>query len=88
MMEKQRITELLAELHTELSSAGELDEATAERLRAAADEIEAVIEGSHANGAQPLVQRLRDAVYDLTDSHPTVKNAVGRVADALSQIGI
>jgi hypothetical protein len=87
-MEKQRIAELLAELHAELTTAGELDEATAEKLREAAAEIETVVEGSYPNSSQPLVQRLRDAVYHLPDSHPTIKNTVGRIADALSQIGI
>lgn len=87
-MEKQRVLELLAQLHTELTSAGELDEATAQKLREAADEIETVVDGTHVPTSPPLVQRLREAVYHLPDSHPTVKNAVGRIADALSQMGI
>lgn len=87
-MEKQRISQLLDELHAELSTAGELDVATAEKLRAAAAEIEAVVQETHFTDSQPLVQRLREAIYHLPDSHPTIKNAVGRIADALSQIGI
>ncbi len=87
-MEKQKVRELLEQLHLELSSAGELDEATADKLRATAAEIESTLAHTHHASSQPLVQRLRDAVYHLPDSHPAVKNTVGRIADALSQIGI
>lgn len=87
-MEKQKIRDLLEQLHIELSSAGELDEATAEKLRSAATEIESALAGTNHETSQPLVQRLRDAVYHLPESHPGVQNTVGRIADALSQMGI
>jgi hypothetical protein len=87
-MEKEKVRSLLEQLHEELLTAGELDEATAEELRNAAQEIEMKLAAADRATAQPLVQRLRDAVYSLPDSHPAVKNTVGRIADALSQIGI
>lgn len=87
-MQKQKVSQLLEQLHAELSSAGELDEATAEKLRDAAEEIEQTLATSGPVSSQPLIQRLRDAVFHLPDSHPAIKNTVGRIADALSQIGI
>jgi Domain of unknown function (DUF4404) len=87
-MEKQKVRELLEQLHLELSSAGELDEGTAELLRTSVAEIETTLASTHQVMSQPLVQRLRDAVYHLPDSHPVVKNTVGQIADALSQMGI
>ncbi|MGV3485868.1 MAG: DUF4404 family protein [Planctomycetaceae bacterium] len=87
-MQKQKVSQLLEQLHAELSSAGELDEVTAEKLRSAAEEIETTLAGSGHIHSQPLIQRLRDSVFHLPDSHPAIKNTVGRIADALAQIGI
>jgi len=87
-MEKQRVSRLLEQLHEELSTADALDEGTVEKLREAVEEIEAALANSASMISPPLVQRMRDALYHLPDSHPAVKNTVGRIADALSQIGI
>ncbi len=87
-MPKQKVLDLLEQLHTELAGADELDADTAERLRTSIVEIEEVLDNSPHVETLPLVQRLREAVYHLPDSHPLLKNTVGRVADALSQIGI
>jgi len=87
-MEKQRVSELLEQLHEELSTADALDEATAEKLREAVEEIEKALAASAPLTSQPLVQRMRDALYHLPESHPTIRNTVGRIADALAQIGI
>ncbi len=87
-MEKQKVALLLDQLHAELSSAGELDDTIAEKLRSAMDDIKKTLNEESQATSQSMVQRLSDAVYHLPDSHPAIKDAVGRVADALSQIGI
>jgi len=87
-MEKQRVELLLKQLHEELSTAGPLDEATAEKLRSTVDEIEETLEQSDLGKSQALVQRIREAIYHLPESHPAIKSTVGRIADALSQMGI
>jgi len=87
-MENQKVASLLDQLHDELASAGELDDAIAEKLRSAMDDIRKTLsDGNHAE-SQSMVQRLTDAVFHLPDNHPAIKDTVGRVADALSQIGI
>jgi len=87
-MEKQKIASLLDQLHEELSSAGELDDVIAAKLRGSMEEIRKTLsEGNHP-ASSSMIQRLTDAVYHLPDSHPAIKDTVGRVADALSQIGI
>ncbi len=87
-MQKQKVVELLEQLHIELSAQSELDEEMVSKLRQAVEEIETTLSQPHASGSQSLVQRLQEAVYHLPDSHPVLKNTVGRIADALSQIGI
>lgn len=87
-MEKQRVSQLLAQLHEELSTADALDEGTAEKLREAVEEIEIALAHSAPLSSQPLVQRVRETLYHLPESHPNVRDTVGRIADALAQIGI
>lgn len=87
-MEKQKVALLLDQLHAELSSAGELDDVIAEKLRSAMDEIRRTLAEGNQATSQSMVQRLSEAVYHLPDSHPAIKDTVGRVADALSQMGI
>ncbi len=87
-MNRQRVAVLLEELHEELASAKTVDQSLAEQLRDTVDEIQEVLADSEPADALPLVQRLRESVYHLPDNHPGLKNMIGRVADALSQIGI
>jgi hypothetical protein len=87
-MQKQRVSMLLEQLHQELADADTMDDATAAKLREAIAEIEATLEHITPTTSQPLVQRVRDAVYHLPESHPAIKNTVGRIADALAQMGI
>jgi hypothetical protein len=98
LVSKEKIEELLRQLHNELAEANNVDAELSERLRGTAAEIQAAIQRQ-----QPLpttldkttdaeeagvINQLRDAAERFEDSHPTLTNTVGRIADALSQLGI
>lgn len=87
MMNESHLKELLAELHEELESADNLSDEQIAHLRTATDEIHAVLrrEGKESGS---LAETFRNAADRLEVSHPRLTHAVGRVADALSQIGI
>lgn len=92
-MSKEKLADLLRQLHDELAKADDLDEQLNEQLRAATEEIDEVLERDEL-AEQPvekphgLIEQLRQAADRFEDSHPTLTNTVGRVADALSQLGI
>lgn len=92
-MNKDKIAQLLNQLHAELGDADGVDPALSERLRAATAALEEVLRGDPAVAAEPehphgMIEQLRDAATQFEDSHPTLTNTVGRIADALSQLGI
>jgi len=86
-MNEEKITQLLGQLNDELSDADGLDPELTDRLKAATEEIRAALAGDDVE-PQGVVEQLRDAATRFEDSHPTLTNTVGRIADALSQIGI
>jgi DNA repair ATPase RecN len=90
---KQRLAALLHQLHVELSEADDIDESLGAQLRAATAEIRQVLERDEfdrtaAAPATGMIDQLRQAANRFEDSHPALTNTVGRVADALSQLGI
>jgi DNA repair ATPase RecN len=92
-MNKDKIAQLLNQLHEELSDADGVDPALSERLRSATAAIEEALDRDQAIAAerehpQGMIEQLRDAANQFEDSHPTLTNTVGRIADALSQLGI
>ncbi len=87
-MNRQRVAILLEELHEELATADSVDATLAAQLREAVDDIQATLAENEPTDTLPLVQRLRESVYHLPENHPALRNMIGRVADALSQIGI
>ncbi len=78
----ERVATLVAELHQLLASSDELDEASREALRAAADEIDETLEGDSTLGA------LRERIERFEGSHPTLTEAVRRLVDQLAEMGI
>jgi hypothetical protein len=49
-----------------------------------------LLERKQKRGTQPesIVERLREAVRTFETTHPTLTDAIGRLADALSGMGI
>jgi len=83
---KQRLHELLKELHVELQDSDALDDATREELRGLADEIEeAVGEESLADTA---ISRVEEVTVEFESEHPRIAGILGNIADTLSKLGI
>ena len=89
-MEKQ-LREHLEELHSQLASTEAVDDRSRELLGEILSDIQTLLDRSDdAPNDEPegLVDRLREATRNFEESHPTLAAAVGRVVDALSNLGI
>lgn len=92
-MEKRELRQRLEELHRELQEAEPIDPAAHELLRKVMEDIQRQLEAVERDSevdAEPesLIDRLRDAVNDFEESHPSLTDAAGRVIDTLARIGI
>lgn len=105
LVSKEKIEELLRQLHDELAEADNVDAELSEKLRGTAAEIQTALQRQPSPSATDdeasgndddasdsespgVIDQLRDAAERFEDSHPTLTNTVGRIADALSQFGI
>jgi hypothetical protein len=88
-VEKEDLREQLAALHGALGDGESVGPEARELLRAVMDDIQRVLDVEEGD-EQPegLVDRLKDAVVDFEESHPTLAEAAGRVIDALARMGI
>ncbi len=92
-MSKERLADLLQQLQVELSNTDDLDAELSEQLRATTTEIRQALERDDAaepieDDSQGMIAQLRQAAARFEDSHPALTNTVGRIADALAQLGI
>jgi predicted component of type VI protein secretion system len=89
-MREQDLRQMLEQLHTELQHADTIDDQSRELLRSVLGDIEDLLERKQAQGTQPesLIERLRDAVRAFEKTHPTLTDAIGRMADTLAGMGI
>ena len=89
-MSEQHLRQMLEQLHTELQRANTIDDRSRDLLRSVLSDIEDLLERNQKPGTEPesIVARLREAVRDFEQTHPTLTDAIGRVADALAGIGI
>ncbi len=89
-MEKQ-LREHLEHLQSELESTETVDDSSRELLGEVLGDIQTLLDRSSQDRSQEpegLVERLRDATRQFEETHPTLAAAVGRVMDALSNLGI
>jgi hypothetical protein len=89
MSEQQRLRQMLEQLHAELQRSHGLHNRSRERLDSALSDIEDLLTRAEA-GTPPesIMERLREAVGVFEQTHPTLTAAIGRLADALANIGI
>lgn len=87
-MARQRIRDELRQLQEELARSPGVDPQTRELVAGIARDVEALLESEDAGEAESLVDRLRSAAGDFEESHPALTAVVGRIADALSALGI
>lgn len=88
-MPNQHLRETLEQLHTELQQSDSVDDRSRELLRDVMNDIHGILERT-PGGARPesVATRLREAVGEFEETHPTLTEAVGRVVDALAKMGI
>lgn len=86
---KQRLQELLEELHTELGSTEALDDQAKQQLRGIADEIEGAVgpDEDKSLGSEALNQ-LEEAAVDFQTDHPRLAGILGQITDTLAKLGI
>jgi signal transduction histidine kinase len=87
----EQLREHLEALHSELTSTPSVDDRSKQLLEEVLADIRELLERTEPAAQdehQSLGERLRDATQHFEDSHPTLSTAVGRVVDALSNLGI
>ena len=89
-MRERDLRQLLEQLHAEIRVTDTIDDRSRELLRGVLGEIEDLLERKQKQGTRPesIIERLRGAVKSFEKTHPTLTDAIGRVADALAGIGI
>lgn len=83
-MSAEHLRRMLENLHAELQSADPVDERSRQLLREVDTDIQKLLERSDAEKDESLTLRLRE----FEERHPALTEAVGRVLDALAQMGI
>jgi uncharacterized membrane protein YccC len=88
-MERERLRQDLEKLRELLAASPSAGEEARQRLEAVIRDIEAILgETEEEPGEESLVERLREATDSFEESHPTLTEVVGRIADVLSRMGI
>jgi len=82
------LREVLSELHEALESTPEIEGGLRDELRATAAEIQEALDASEDTPLGQLRIRLQEALERFEGKHPQVTGIVGRIADALSDLGI
>jgi hypothetical protein len=86
---RSSVTEILTELHEVLEISGDLDEDVRGELLEAAEDIRQALDPENARELSgSLRDRLSAALENFEESHPRLTGIVGRIADALSDMGI
>ena len=83
---KQRLHELLEELHTELQDSDALDDTARQELRSLAGEIEEAV--GEESLAEAAMNRVEEVTVDFESEHPRIAGILGNIADTLSKLGI
>ena len=88
MTQERNLREVLSELHEALESTPDIDGGLREELRATAEEINEALDATDDSPLGQLRNRLQEAIARFEEQHPQLTGVVGRVADALSDLGI
>lgn len=90
-MDKQKLLEILAELHDELARAEAVDATVKEALRRISCDIDlALTQDAEPSATEPaaLSNRWADLATEFETKHPHVASLVQQVTDLLSGMGI
>jgi hypothetical protein len=81
------LRETLSRLHEQIAG-HDLDAQERALLRDALQELEGTLEGAPSEGESSLADRLSELAQGFEESHPTLSETVGRLVDALANLGI
>lgn len=89
-MEKKQLKETLQELRANLSKVDELDDSTRDAMRLLTEDLERILGDSSPNSdeLQTARDQLQDILLRFETEHPQLTGILGRVANALANIGI
>jgi hypothetical protein len=89
-MPLNRLHAIIRDLEAELASSANVDDDVRERLEQAVAEIQSAIQQEDPSQLEPdtLAARLTAAAERFESSHPTLFGIVGRIVNALGQLGI
>lgn len=89
-MQRQQLRKLIGDLHTELSTAEQIDDDSRELLQQLAGDIETltVAESPEAGHRESAVDQLEEAVVKFETDHPRLSMVLGEILDALGKLGI
>jgi class 3 adenylate cyclase len=91
-MKTQELHEVLAALHEELNRAETVDHESRRLLQELMTDISKLLavadEAEPAERPAGLTERLAEISKEFEDHHPALVSAIGRLADALSRIGV
>ncbi len=86
---KQRLQELLDELHAELGDSTALDDDTKQELKTLAREIEASLADDEDQGvAAQAMDQIEAATVSFESEHPRLAGILSSIADTLARLGI
>ena len=92
-MNQEDLRNTLLTLHTQLSSAGEIDATTQAMLQAVTSDIQHLLEHGTTKSVadesnDSLSERLRNTLIEFEARHPHVGGLLERITDGLSSMGI
>lgn len=87
-MTRTRLRDTLDALEQELERTEQLDAGAREQLERVVAEAREVLERTEPGEGGSLLDRLREAKRDFEQEHPALAETIGRVATALSNLGI
>lgn len=87
-MDRNRLRELLVELHRELRGAGPVDAETRQLLDEVLGDIQQLTGEPAGTLADGTTAQLREAALRLESAHPQLASVIGQLTDTLAKLGI
>lgn len=87
-MKKQKIRELLEQIHSEIEQAESVDENEREILRDLDADIHKFLERSDAQADESMLERIQGTIDHLEIKYPTLTLALSEMMNILSNAGI
>ncbi|TWU11008.1 DUF4404 family protein [Allorhodopirellula heiligendammensis] len=84
---RTQLEETLQQLRAQLAGLESLAPEQRRQLQTTVDEIEHSLDEQDVS-SHSIATRLSDATAEFQESHPSLTNSVGRIADMLAQMGI